>query len=325
MKESQHCSPARFAGTPRCACLLLAVLTTTAGMTNAQSFVPSEWTLIAHYPLTASIDDTTCNNGPLETKSAPFENGGLFLNGIGTRFLELDFSAAETPRLHALNFDAFAMTTEFNTDSLHANPLLVGGPSWRWAGIWIRVDSLMDLEVNNHEQSYPSSLRWTPGVWHEAGLLVDGDTVSVYLDGELGVKVAATLTTADDRRIGYADGSRGTIFYGTVRNLKVYTESPIGIGIDRRDEVPSPKILLSVYPNPAGGAESISVFSAADVFARISLLDVLGRLIWNLGTVRLNVGANRLPSLPSGLRNGLYIVRVEAGDRAETRSLIIAR
>ena len=324
MESHQGLHP-RFAGTEGLFWLMLAALMMNAGATQAQSFVPSEWTLIAHYPLTVSVDDTTGNNGPLETQNAPFENGGIFLNGIGTHYLELDFSVAESPSLSALNFDAFAISTEFNTDSLHANPLVVGGFSWRWAGIWMRVDSLMDLELNNHAESYPSSLTWTPGTWHEAGLLVDGDTVSVYLDGQLGVKVAAALTTGEDRRIGYADGSRGTIFYGTARNLKVYTESPIGTWIEARDEVPGQGMLLDIYPNPVTGSGPISIFSGADVSARISVIDILGRLVWNLGTVRLQVGANRLPSFPSGWLDGLYIVRVDAGDRTESRPVIIAR
>jgi len=65
--ESHHGLHPRFTGTEGLFWLMLAALMMSAGATQAQSFVPSDWTLIAHYPLTVSVDDTTGNNGALET------------------------------------------------------------------------------------------------------------------------------------------------------------------------------------------------------------------------------------------------------------------
>lgn len=312
-------------GSLGCAWLLLVALAFTAGRTEAQSFVPSDWSLIAHYPLHVSADDTTGNYGPMQLKNAPFENGGIFLNGIGTEHLELDFSVAETPEIAALNFDAFAMSTEFNTDSLHGNPVLVGGLLWRWAGIWIRDDSLMNLRLNNKQDAYLSPLKWSPGMWHETGILVDSDSVSLYLDGQLGVRVAAELVTGDDRTIGYADGGLGTIFYGTVRNLKVYSKVATGTAVEGSDELPHERMLEEVYPNPVTGQEPLSIVSNRVGVVGISVFDILGREVWKVGDLLLTQGANKLPAMPDGLQNGLYILRVEAGDHAETRSVIVAR
>ena len=289
-----------------------------------QSFVPVDYELIAHYPLGVSPDDTTGNNGPIVLTRAPFQNGGLFLNGIGSGGPADQYSDAETPSIPSMNLGAVAFSTEFNSDSLHGLPLIVAGRSFRWMAVFLRTDSLMNLRLNDLTQNEISTVRWNPGVWHELGVLVEDDTVSLYLDGQLGAKTEASLNTGDDRTVAYSHGGLGVTFYGTVRNLKIYTKDPVGTANEAGFELPQDRLITDIYPNPLTNSSRLWVHSRFDGPADISVHDILGRTVSRQQATVLRTGINQLKALPEGLSPGIYVVRVDAAGRTETRSIIIA-
>jgi hypothetical protein len=76
---------------------------------------------------------------------------------------------------------------------------------------------------------------------------------------------------------------------------------------------------ISVFPNPSNGQFSIALGNLKGQAARIDVLDVLGKVIWE----------RNMPSLPNmllvgGIANGNYVVRVSTSSEVQTTKLIIA-
>jgi hypothetical protein len=53
--------------------------------------------LIAHYPLISDGIDLTGNNAAMTLQNTPFQNGGIYCNGIYVYSAEPNFCVAQTP------------------------------------------------------------------------------------------------------------------------------------------------------------------------------------------------------------------------------------
>ncbi|MEP0548718.1 MAG: T9SS type A sorting domain-containing protein [Rhodothermales bacterium] len=83
--------------------------------------------------------------------------------------------------------------------------------------------------------------------------------------------------------------------------------------------------LLSAYPNPLRRGQTVTLgFAPATAgTVRIEVFDVLGRIVATVLDETRAAGPQQAPWRPDGLPAGLYLVRIVAGDRTETRRVTI--
>ncbi len=82
--------------------------------------------------------------------------------------------------------------------------------------------------------------------------------------------------------------------------------------------------LGAVYPNPTTGALSVDLSLVSGAEVRVSLVDVLGREVASRTEQRTS-GEQPLSLDARGLAAGTYTLRVETGERVQTRRVVIAR
>lgn len=63
--------------------------------------------LIANYPLTSDGVDSTGLNASMIMKNTPFQNGGIYCNGIYAQSSNIQYSLAQSPPINLLNSNPF--------------------------------------------------------------------------------------------------------------------------------------------------------------------------------------------------------------------------
>ncbi|GAB3587837.1 T9SS type A sorting domain-containing protein [Hymenobacter daeguensis] len=85
-------------------------------------------------------------------------------------------------------------------------------------------------------------------------------------------------------------------------------------------------VAMSVFPNPAQGESTVSYQVPGGTQAvAVRLTDLLGRTVRTLLDARQNAGFHELPISSANLTPGLYLVKVQVGDRVATRRLEVTR
>ncbi len=79
---------------------------------------------------------------------------------------------------------------------------------------------------------------------------------------------------------------------------------------------------ISVYPNPARAATTLTYNSATGTSIKVSINDMSGRNVATL-TPAVVAGKNKLPIDVSGFPKGMYIVRIIDGNNTEVQKLIV--
>lgn len=180
---------------------------------------------IAHYPLRQDGEDTTGNNAPMQLENAPFQEGGVYCNGIylygGT-----DACFISTPDLQGFDFQSFSIVVNFMTTEFRYMPVVVGGRSARWIAFYLGKDGSTDLMYNNHN-IMNCATTYRLNTWHEAILTYDGTTGRLYLDRQLGCMVDFQIDSSfNDRDISTTDFSNAAVFKGVLRDLQIYKGVP---------------------------------------------------------------------------------------------------
>ncbi len=192
-------------------------------------------TLIAHYPLSSTANDTTGNYGSMDLTNTPFQNGGIFCNGnyIGT---DPDSCDAETPNITGLDFESFAVSIKFMVnDVIERKPIIIGGRSWRWLAMFTDLDSTIGFTCNGYFDSAPSSgVKFTLGVWHEITSTYDNTEgmARLYLNGSPIDSTTVQLDHHNDNIFRITHGGLSLVFKGFLKDLKIYSKSKTGIEQD---------------------------------------------------------------------------------------------
>ena len=189
---------------------------------------------IAHYPLLSDGLDTTGNNDPMTLENAPFQDGGVYCNGVYWNSSDPDRYLVETPYLESLDFEAFAISAEFKiSQHTYRCPVFVGGHTGRWMGVETQLDGTISLLYNN-STVVPSSEVVSLDEWHRALITYDGatDVGNLYLDGRLACSATFVIEHVDRRNISTQNFSNGLAFEGYFRELIVYdgpfVPAPVG-------------------------------------------------------------------------------------------------
>jgi hypothetical protein len=180
--------------------------------------------VLAHYPLQSDGVDATGNNGDMIIENAPFQDGGIYCNGI--YYMNPGGYNVRTPSIAALNFDSFAISGEFKISEYPSpgpKPIFTGGTTYRWMGAEITTDGRLGMLYNNSNH-VASSTTVSLDTWHQVILVYDGSTQtgSIYLDNEFISSMSFVIDHGDVRNVTLMNPAAGTAFKGVFRELVIY-------------------------------------------------------------------------------------------------------
>jgi len=179
----------------------------------------SNLTLIAHYPLSSTANDTTGNYGSMDLTNTPFQDGGIYCNGIYAGG-DPDACDARTPDITALNFESFAVSAMFKMDDPtdQRRPVFVCGRNYKWCCTFVDPDSTAGLGYSGtYYAAQSSGVKFTLGAWHEITFTHDSTEGigKLYLDNILADSIAFQ-----------------NAFKGFLKDLKIYSKSLSGLEQD---------------------------------------------------------------------------------------------
>lgn len=192
-------------------------------------------TLIAHYPLSSTPNDTTGNHGPMNLVNTQYQDGGIYCNGI---YPGGDPNACDagTPTISYLDFVSMAVSVTFRVDEVEERkPVIVGGLSWRWLTLFTDVDTTVGFSWNGlFETAANSGVRFSPGTFHEMTTVYDSteNMARLYLDGIKVDSQAVTVQHHNDAQFQISHGGVGRVFKGILKDLKIYSKSNTGLEAD---------------------------------------------------------------------------------------------
>jgi hypothetical protein len=178
--------------------------------------------LIAHYPLSNDAYDVTGNNLPMNLENAPFQNGGVYCNGVYKLSGKTDYYFVGTSPLQNFNFSSFSIMASFNAASYRKMPVFVGGHSARWIAFYLNEDGSVNLMYNNNNYQNCGG-KYGLNVWHEALITYDGQTARLYLDQQFRCSADfKSSAKSSDTDVSTTNFSNGAVFQGFLRDLKIY-------------------------------------------------------------------------------------------------------
>lgn len=274
--------------------------------------VHAQYTLIADYPFTTDGIDLVSGDEAF-LYNATFTEGGIYSNGI---YAGNDLAGTEitTAPVESFEFSTFKFTLEFRVDSLPTlswMPIVVGGPSWRWAAVTVQDDGLLAFRGNNGSIQQSSSQQIELGVWHNLEVEYIGSSINVTLNEMEVMNIAlAEFNNEDDKRITCSENSTGRNFKGYWRNLKIY--GPFTVGTEDTEHNSS-----IIYPNPTEGNIQLSGWGSGKESQTVHLFDAEGSVvrIFNLNSDPATVNV-------SGLAPGVYTLR-SLGQSAIAKRLVV--
>lgn len=123
---------------------------------------------------------------------------------------------------------------------------------------------------------------------------------------------------------------RGTGSF-TVTNPGAFNKLKVTINYSTTEVQESPLQLLQAfslaqnYPNPFNPSTAIDFHVPVSSFVTVKVFDVLGKEVATLVNERKSPGAYRVNFNASGLADGVYFYRLQAGQFAQTRKLVLLR
>jgi hypothetical protein len=211
-------------------------------------------------------------------------------------------------RLYALTWDAQPVGTLRIMDLADSRSPVTRG--------WVDVPSPYSLAIR--------------GTFAYVGTMQDGLAVFDISDPGIPVEVARL----DVRDLVYGSGRVRSI--DVVDDL-VYFVNSGGMHIVRFDRVsvdaqregashlPEAFSVDAVYPNPVRGAARAAYRVADHSVVRISVIDLLGREVLRVMDGHRPAGPHEVTIDGAGLRSGVYLLQVEAGNARRTRTFVVLR
>lgn len=182
---------------------------------------------ICHYPLLDDGVDVTGNYGDMTLEDAPFQDGGIYING--------DFWGMNvtTPALTGMDLNLFSVIVDFKIENYHNvnMPVVWVGKFWRNVGFEITPGGYASLCVGPNDCA-PSDFLVTLGEWHTARISYNAEMgfASAYLDGDLiMLSERDAPNPASDKAAVPVNGSFGRAFEGIWRELYVYNTDDIEV------------------------------------------------------------------------------------------------
>jgi serine/threonine protein kinase len=195
--------------------------------------------LIAYYPLSDNAADATGNYGPITLQNAPYQDGGVFCNGV---YQGAGSCRIITPQLNSFDYNAFSISVRFKVSAFERMPVFVGGNGWRWIGFYLNQDGSTSL-LHNNSNYEACTVDYQLNTWHTALVTYDGSVGRLYLDRVRGCSVTFALNHGNDKNVGAANFANAQILTGFLSDLRIYKKviTPLLI-------VPVPIPIVTVGP-----------------------------------------------------------------------------
>ncbi len=284
-------------------------------------------TLIAHYPLQSTPNDTLGFYEPMNLINTPFTGGGIYSNGIYRDVNKPEGSAATTPTISGMDLDSFAISVRFRIEEAPpvANmPVFVGGTFYRWLGYMLSLDGTVTLLYNNGSFE-TSSMQYSLNAWHEGMIVYRDGSASLYLDDQFVTSVKISLDHGDNKNIGIEHGGQGTVYRGYLADLKVFTSTaPVGVEAEVRT-IPDHIMLHQNYPNPFNPVTTIRFMLPETRHARLSVHNSLGQTVAVLIDDEFPAGDHEIPFDAAMLPSGVYFYRLLSGNFIGQKKLTILK
>ncbi len=209
--------------------LALAPILLLTGCSKSDDPLPQEL-LIAHYPLISDGVDLTGLNAAMTLQNTPFQNGGIYCNGIYSYSQNSNYCLAQSPPINAFKPESFSISMDFFVMEKSTQPVWIIGTSCRWIGFYLYDDGTVALLYNNWD-FLTTPKTYSLNEWHSAKISFDGTVANIFLDNSLAgslkfgngyVPLNYGTCGPSDTEIGVTNFSNGAVFKGYVRNLKVY-------------------------------------------------------------------------------------------------------
>ena len=288
--------------------------------------IPANYQVIADYPLSSDLADITGTYGDFNVGNAPFQDGGIYFNGI---FGGTNGSFGQSVEITGLDLDALIFSFDFKIlEAVPTGiemPIFIGGLSWRWLGVFANDQGQVYFKHSN--TSFPSTgnAPIVPDVFYN--VIVTYDQVSglakMYMDNVEVASEAVTLVHGNDKQFSVTDGSVGTILKGVIRNVRIYA---INMSTDTEDDVlPSAVTLAQNYPNPFNPTTEITFSLAKTENVRLAVFDHLGREVAVLRDAQTVSGDHSVAFDASGLPSGVYFYRLDTASTSLTKTLTLLK
>lgn len=298
---------------------LLVTFVVISGLIFSAGGVLAEGTMIAFYSLNQTATDMIGINGDANIVNAPYEEGGVYLNGnyVGT---ESDSAMVKTPTIAMLDFSSLSVRVDFKISELPstARPILFCGASWRWMGATLTTNGQIYLNYNGY--TGPACVEVvTPGVWHTLAMTHDGTTGRVLLDGVEVLSKDFVPYDGNDRKFVTQNGSNGTAFKGHIRNLVIYNGVVQFVAGVESEGTPVAQSSMRNYPNPFNPATTIAFELPTASTTSLGVYDISGRLVKSLLVGESMVqGSHEIMWDGTDLRgrlmpSGTYFYRLDSG------------
>jgi hypothetical protein len=190
-------------------------------------------TLLAFYPMQDNLLDVTGNHGALSVTgnptppAPPTPGNGICHNGIPVTFT--NGQRTLTPNIPTLNTTDFTLRVDFKLTAYPGTPtggpVIIGGSSWRWIGIWVSQTGMAGVQYNNSNRIY-STTPLSLNTWYNGELRYSANTVQLFIDHVLVLtSVIGPLTTNANLNFGTNHAGNGTALNGCIQNLQLMNGS----------------------------------------------------------------------------------------------------
>jgi hypothetical protein len=243
--------------------------------------------------------------------NAPFQNGGVYCNGIydidnpatGCRVMTPSPLNGFNPTSFEISMD-FMLTASSNQFS-YPTPIFIGGYGYRWVGYCQYYEGgihKFSLMTNNGNYTNTQAIIQR-NQWNNAKITYNGTTVRAFLNGQLICSKNVVLVMGGSYDISCTNYGNASVFKGYLKNLNVCeaygasgnetffdaTEAEtntLGIaGTKGTEEISKQEILpvnkLVAYPNPVTGILTVESSSSEEETYTINLINVSGQVILN--------------------------------------------
>ncbi len=134
-----------------------------------------------------------------------------------------------------------------------------------------------------------------------------------------------TYASVLEQWFGVRRSDSALILKGEWETLPLFVQAPVRVG---RGGVPAGFALEQNYPNPvslSAGAITNIRFSVPGGQTRLSVYNILGKLVKTLVDGALPPGVHDVQFAPSRLAAGTYLYRLQTSNAVETRSMVVVR
>jgi photosystem II stability/assembly factor-like uncharacterized protein len=270
--------------------------------------------------------------------------GGTYIasttNG-GVTWVEADVDSSMISGLPVFNFNFFNRQFGYACGGY----LDLAGVIWRttnygesWSATGVSPDQVFDLyiidslnaialsgdpwtyeEMSLSGLSFAIDFRTESEAWSASGykFLITSDSGVTWENKAIPDSAIIFDLTFIDSQNGFAVGENGVILKYISGSVNVY---------DRGYEVPpSNFVLYQNFPNPFNPTTKISYQIPEFGFATLKVYDVLGKEIATLVNEEKPVGSYEITWYAENLPSGVYFYRLQAGNFAETKKMVILK